>query len=93
MRSGGRQIMTAGAVDEVAMMSSKWDNHSVYTYYFIKGLQGEADYNKDQVVTTLELQNYLVGEVSRETEGKQNPHHYQPGIGGGQFVFYKEGDL
>ena len=93
IRNGGRQIMTAGAVDEVAMMSSKWDNHSVYTYYFIKGLQGEADYNNDRVVTTLELQNYLVDEVPKETNNRQNPQHYRPGLGEGQFVFYREGDL
>ena len=37
--------------------------HSLYTYYFLKGLQGDADANKDRRVTIGELNHYLQGEV------------------------------
>ncbi len=93
IKGGGRQIMTAGTADQVAWMSDKWENHSVYTYFFLKGLQGEADYNRDQVITTLELENWLETEVPKATQNKQHPQLYKPGLGEGQFVFYREGDL
>ena len=38
--------------------------HGLYTYYFLKGLQGDADANKDGDVTADELHGYLADEVS-----------------------------
>ncbi|QEP42384.1 hypothetical protein D5085_04065 [Ectothiorhodospiraceae bacterium BW-2] len=38
--------------------------HSLYTYYFLKGLQGEADQNHDRTITAGEMQSYLATEVS-----------------------------
>ncbi len=43
--------------------------HSLFTYYFLKGIRGEADGNKDRKITLSELQNYLESEVSY-TAGK-----------------------
>jgi len=33
--------------------------HSLFTYYFLKGLTGEADNNKDSAITSAELGNYV----------------------------------
>ncbi|MCG8036135.1 MAG: caspase family protein [Candidatus Thiodiazotropha taylori] len=37
--------------------------HSLFTYYFLKGLQGEADANKDKQITTGELNAYVAKHV------------------------------
>ena len=33
--------------------------HSLFTYFFLKGLQGEADKNQDKIITSGELEEYL----------------------------------
>lgn len=93
MESRGRQIMTAGASNEKAHMGKKWDDHSVYTYYLLRGLKGEADYNEDRVISTLELQVYLNTKVSQATNRKQNPQLHYLDVSEGQFIFYREGEL
>lgn len=51
--------------------------HSLFTYFFLKGLQGEADKNKDSSITAAELQDYLAETVpymARRLHGrKQTP--------------------
>ena len=47
--------------------------HGVFTYYLIKGLQGEADDNRDGFVTTKEAFDYLYDKVRSETRHSQNP--------------------
>jgi Skp family chaperone for outer membrane proteins len=37
--------------------------HSLFTYYFLKGLQGNADYNKDGKITAGELKMFLVENI------------------------------
>jgi uncharacterized caspase-like protein len=90
VQSEGRQIMTAGAANETSVMGSKWNNHSVYTFYLIEGLKGKADYNKDGVITVRELQVFLDSTVPKET--KQTPQLFNLNNCEGQFVFYKEGE-
>jgi WD40 repeat protein len=90
IRSEGRQIMTGGGADETTEMSKKWNNHSVYTFYLLKGLRGTADYNKDKVISIRELQVYLDSTVPKEA--KQTPQLFNLNNSEGQFVFYREGD-
>ncbi len=51
--------------------------HGLFTYYFLKGLQGEADANKDKTVTVVELEQYLSEtvpyKVRRLTGRSQHP--------------------
>lgn len=51
--------------------------HGLFTYYFLKGLRGDADANKDRIITTGEMSSYLGEEVpymARRLAGKrQNP--------------------
>jgi len=50
--------------------------HSLFTYFFLKALQGEADQNADQNITAAELKTYLVPKVRDHltfTEREQVP--------------------
>ena len=56
-------VLTSSTGDQI----SSWypaKKHGLYTYYFLKGLQGKADADKDGNVTGGELHNYLDEEVS-----------------------------
>lgn len=56
-------LITSAAVDQV----SSWyveKKHSMFTYYLLKGMQGEADMNKDGDINVSELKSYLVDNVS-----------------------------
>ncbi|MBD0401024.1 caspase family protein [Flammeovirga sp. EKP202] len=55
-------ILTSAASEQV----SSWYNekyHSLFTYYYLKGLQGAADTNKDRKVTLGEMKAYIVDNV------------------------------
>jgi hypothetical protein len=38
--------------------------HGMFTYFFLKGLKGEADLNRDRAVTVKEMKRYLTNESS-----------------------------
>ena len=63
--------------------------HSLFTYFFLKGLQGAADVNKDRKITYKELSDYVAENVSyyaRRLYGRaQNPSF----IGKGERVIVK----
>jgi hypothetical protein len=61
--SNGKQM--AGEFDKV--------KNSYFTYYFLLGLKGEADINKDGKITDIELCEYVKEKVSDETDGAQTP--------------------
>ena len=54
----GAVLMTSAAVDQVSTWYRE-KRHSLFTYFFLKGLQGEADTNKDGKITVGEMDNYL----------------------------------
>jgi tetratricopeptide (TPR) repeat protein len=47
--------------------------HGVFTYYLVKGMEGEADDDRDGVVTAVELTEYVRKNVREATRGKQTP--------------------
>lgn len=51
--------------------------HGLFTYYFLKGLSGAADADKDRQITSTELGNYVTLEVAHQARRKygleQNP--------------------
>lgn len=47
--------------------------HGVFTYYVVKGLEGEADLSHDGIVTADELAEYVHTQVRQATKGAQNP--------------------
>ncbi len=59
-------VITASASDEISQdLDSK--KHGLFTYYFLKGLRGEADIDKDGWVTFGELYTYLQPKVTDES--------------------------
>lgn len=74
---------------------SSWhesEGHSLFTYFFLKGMQGEADVNKDRKITAGEMKEYLDTEVAyharRLNNVEQNPSFF--GSGDTNMVRYKE---
>lgn len=51
----------------------KHDNQGLFTSFFLRGLDGEADMNKDSLITGTELGEYLKREVSAASQRKQIP--------------------
>ena len=59
-------------------------NHGVFTYYILKGLNGDADTNKDGVITAADLFFYVrfnVARASTEIGFPQHPYFYDASIG------------
>ena len=69
----GSYSLTAASGSEKAQEDAKWGGHGVFTYYLLKGLKGEADYNKDKSISIKEIYEYVRDNVKRETNGAQIP--------------------
>lgn len=74
--SGNIDLFSSSKAEEI----SSWypeKRHSLFTYFFLKGLQGDADKNKDGSITTAELDEYIaenVPYIARRLYGrKQTP--------------------
>ncbi len=69
-------VMTSAGPDQLSTWYPE-KGHSLYSYYFFKGLQGEADENNDKKITTGEMDEYLSLKVRRRalrlSNKKQNP--------------------
>ncbi len=55
-------VLTSSSGDQISSWHTE-QKHSLYTYYFLKGLQGAADANGDRSLTVGELQAYLEEQV------------------------------
>lgn len=55
-------VFTSAALDQVSAWYPE-KRHSLFTYYFLKGLQGEADTGNDQTITVAEMEQYLKEKV------------------------------
>ncbi len=58
----GGVVLTSASGDQISSWHTE-QKHSLYTYYFLKGLQGAADTNGDKSLTVGELQAYLEEQV------------------------------
>jgi tetratricopeptide (TPR) repeat protein/uncharacterized caspase-like protein len=66
--------LTASRDRERSFESPDWGGgHGIFTYYVVRGLEGEADHNRNGIVTADELGEYVRTNVREATEGKQNP--------------------
>ena len=66
--------LTASRDREQSFESDIWGGgHGVFTYYVMKAIEGEADENRDGVVTADELAEYVRVNVRQQTSAKQNP--------------------
>lgn len=70
----GRAVLTSSDVGEVSEEGAKWGGgHGVFTWALLEGLHGQADDNRDRVITAGELFDYVSGKVRQETDARQNP--------------------
>jgi len=72
----GAVVITGSDQGQVVTWYQK-KNHSLFTYFFLKGIGGAADKNRDKIVSVKELRQYLDDEVpyfaQRESNRQQNP--------------------
>lgn len=67
-------VMTASRDREQSFEGPGWEGgHGIFTYYVVKGLEGEADTSHDGVVSAQELGDYVYSNVSQATGGRQHP--------------------
>ncbi len=66
--------ITASRDREQSFESANWGGgHGIFTYYVVKGLEGEADTDGDGVVSADELAEYVHTNVRQATNAAQNP--------------------
>ncbi len=67
-------VVTASRDREQSFEGPGWGGgHGIFTYYAVKGLEGEADTSGDGVVSAQELGDYVYANVSQATSQKQHP--------------------
>jgi uncharacterized caspase-like protein len=75
-------LITSAAVDQVSTWYRE-KKHSLFTYYFLKGLRGDADAGRDGRITVGEMDAYLKEQVpymARRLSGTEQ----QPVVTGNQ---------
>jgi hypothetical protein len=68
-------VITASAADQISSSSPDL-KHGIFSYYLMRGMEGEADFNRDGRITAGEMQAYLLENVSRHAgmmNRKQEP--------------------
>jgi hypothetical protein len=66
MRATGRNILAASSNDQMALEGH--EEHGVFSYALLKGLQGRADQNRDKTIETDELAAFVFKEVPAITK-------------------------
>ena len=70
----GVAVLCASDDKQLSQESMEWGGgHGVFTHFLLRGLKGDADYNKDRSVTLGELIPFLSEKVRRETRNAQSP--------------------
>lgn len=64
------QVMTAGRSGEPV---TELSGHGIFTYYLLRGLDGEADTNGDYIIRATELADYVKNVVPEASEFTQTP--------------------
>lgn len=86
LRRSARQIITAGTADQLISDRLSGEQHSIFTYFLLRGLRGQAA--KEGVLRGSHLGMYLQDQVSNYTQGQQIPQVGRlVGDSGGDFIF------
>jgi len=74
-------VMTASSGSEISS-SYPEKRHGLFTYFVLKGLQGQADINSDKTITIRELYTYVTPNVKKIARGnnKEQTPTIMPGI-------------
>ncbi|WP_291727004.1 caspase family protein [Bernardetia sp.] len=73
--SGGTALMMSSKAEETSL-ENKTIRQGVFSYYLIRGLKGEADFNADKIVSVRELFDYVQTQTRQYTNYRQNPELY-----------------
>ena len=68
-------VISASSNDQISSASPEL-KHGIFSYFLMKGMEGDADQNKDGKITVAEMQDYLTDMVGRQAMGmnrKQQP--------------------
>ena len=57
-------VFSAAGMKQTAKMLDEAE-HGLFSYYLMKGMEGDADSNKDKQITSGELHNYVLANVTR----------------------------
>ena len=74
-------VISASAPDQISSSSPDL-KHGIFSYYLMRGMEGDADANKDKQITVGEMQAYLAENVSRRAMGMNRTQ--QPQVVGDQ---------
>ena len=65
-------IFSAASFDEIAIPLDEM-KHGIFSYYLMKGMEGHADKNEDNKISSGELNSYIQENVLKQTSGSQKP--------------------
>ena len=65
-------VMTAAKGDQTAKPLEE-AKHGMFSYFLMKGMEGEADANNDNKITAGELHKYVQQNVIQQSSGSQTP--------------------
>jgi hypothetical protein len=65
-------VMTAARGDQTAKPLEE-AKHGMFSYFLMKGMEGEADQNQDNKITAGELHSYVQSNVVQQSSGSQTP--------------------
>jgi membrane-associated protease RseP (regulator of RpoE activity) len=68
----GFTVFTAAAGDETAKPLEE-AKHGLFSYFLMKGMEGDADTNGDKQITAGELHSYVKSNVVQQSSGTQTP--------------------
>jgi len=75
--SNALKTMIFSASTSLEEANENYKGHGIFTYFIVKGLEGEANANENSFITTLELMTYVTNNVPEESakvlHHKQNP--------------------
>jgi uncharacterized caspase-like protein len=69
-------VITASAADQFSSASQDL-KHGIFSFYLMKGMEGDADGNKDGRITSGELQQYLSEMVGKQAMGLNRTQNTQ----------------
>jgi hypothetical protein len=72
-QSRGGFVMLLSSMSNEYSLETSGIRQGVFTHFLIRGLKGEADANKDRIVSVVELFDYVESNVSTYTKRRQNP--------------------
>jgi hypothetical protein len=58
----GFTVMTASSPDQISSSSTELQ-HGIFSFYLMKGMEGDADFNNDKKITVGEMQKFLLDNV------------------------------